>query len=215
MRQTDVLIFRHGETDWNREQRFQGHTDIPLNETGRAQARQLTATLKQLRPHAILTSDLSRARETAEIANSVLKIPIYITPDLRECRLGDPEGMLRSQIASTYGVDTWEKWLSVKVEDLDFCFPNGENKRQHLQRITHYVESFAKTNPQFSTLALSTHGGSLRRLVHHCKGAPIEPVPLPNCALYKLSFHHHSGEWFFHQALPDQAPLSETGSVFS
>jgi probable phosphoglycerate mutase len=192
---TNLYLFRHGETDWNKNRRFQGHTDIPLNDLGRTQAQELASLLSPLPLHAMLTSDLKRAKETADIVNTVLKIPMYESQDLRECSLGDPEGMYRDKIVEEYGAPAWERWLSIKREDQDFGFRNGETKNQHLRRLLAYLETFCEMNPHFRTIAVSSHGGSLRRLVHHCEGAPDEAIPLPNCAVYQITYEHDTGLW--------------------
>jgi broad specificity phosphatase PhoE len=200
-RTTQLYLFRHGETDWNRERRFQGHTDIPLNNDGRRQAQTL---IEELTPHpldALVTSDLQRAKETAEIVNSYFNLPIEISKNLRECRLGDPEGMLREKIVEDYGAPQWNRWLSVDPADQDFGFPNGETKNDHLRRLLAFLEPYCKDNPQYQNIAVSTHGGSVRRLVHHCKGAPLDPIPLPNCALYQVTFAHETGEWTYGRQL--------------
>jgi broad specificity phosphatase PhoE len=198
MSKIEVLVFRHGETDWNRQRRFQGHTDIPLNELGREQAKSLAPLLEKHSPEIILSSDLSRAKETAEIANTLVQVPILLSPAIRECRLGDPEGLERDVVFAQFGELAWERWLSTRPEDRDFSFPNGERKSDHLARMTSYLESFFHENPHYQRMAVSTHGGSLRRLVHHCAGAPEEPVAIPNCVLYRLSFDRADGSWRFH-----------------
>jgi probable phosphoglycerate mutase len=195
MVETRLFLFRHGETDWNRERRFQGHTDIPLNADGREQAKTLTLALSTLGLESILTSDLMRAKETAEIANATLRLPLQVARELRECKLGDPEGMLRDKIVEAYGAPMWDRWLSVNAEDQDFGFPNGETKNDHLRRLRIYLEAYCLAHPHFKKIGVSTHGGSVRRLVHHCAGAPHEAIPLPNCALYEVSFHHETRQW--------------------
>jgi len=195
MSRIELFVFRHGETDWNKESRFQGHTDIPLNAKGIEQAYSLATVIKTLKPEIILTSDLNRAKHTAQIVNEDLGVSIIETPMLRECRLGEPEGLLRTEIVQKYGNAMWQKWLSVKNEDQDFSFPLGESKREHLLRQLNFIESFLLNNTHFSRIILSTHGGSLRRLVHYCKSSPIEPIAIPNCALYKIEFEPAKREW--------------------
>lgn len=200
---SEIFIFRHGETDWNRELRFQGHTDIPLNETGREQALLLKKKIEKCRPHIFFSSDLMRAQQTAGIVNSDLKLPIHLSSDLRECRMGDCEGMLREEMSQVYGPQAWERWKSIKPEDQDFGFPNGEIKSEHLKRIRSCLEMFCIENPQWNRIAVSTHGGSLRRLVHSCLNAPLEPVALGNCVLYHISFEHQTRQWAFHGLVED------------
>lgn len=215
MSRVELFIFRHGETDWNRESRFQGHTDIPLNDKGIEQAYELAVAVKAVLPEIILTSDLNRAKHTAQIINESLRVSIIESSMLRECRLGEPEGMLRTQIDQKYGAIAWQKWLSVKSEDQDFSFPKGESKREHLQRQLNFIESFISNHAHISRIAISTHGGSLRRLVHHCQNSPLEPIAIPNCALYKVLFERVKQEWCYEGALYlSQGELSKSSGVF-
>lgn len=207
MSRVEILVFRHGETDWNRQRRFQGHTDIPLNDLGREQAENLIPIFNLYKPQVIVSSDLLRAKETAEIANGHLQAPLIVTEALRECRIGDPEGLERDVVFERFGLEAWERWMSTKPEDKDFGFPNGETKSEHLSRMILFIEEFCRRNPELDCIALSTHGGSLRRLVHHCQGAPTSAIAIPNCVLYRLCFDRgaHGSEnassenaWTFH-----------------
>lgn len=198
----DIFIFRHGETDWNLERRLQGHTDIPLNQNGIEQARSLAELLAPFSPQVILSSDLSRAHETAKIVNRPLNVPMHITSALRECFVGQCEGMLRDEIAKLHGEDIWERWISMHPDDHDFNFPGGESKGQHLKRMTEFVEEFCLKNSHYQRIAVSTHGGSLRRFILNCEGAPQEQGPFPNCVLYKLSFEPTQRVWRFHNLIP-------------
>ena len=90
---TALLLVRHGETDWNADGRLQGHTDRPLSEFGRRQARQLAQELADENLDAIYASDLSRARETAEIVGKRLELAVVLDPALREKDWGSWEGL--------------------------------------------------------------------------------------------------------------------------
>ena len=85
---TRILAVRHGETEWNAQQRIQGHTDIPLNAVGRQQARQLARALAGEAVDAVYSSDLQRARATAQAAAEVLQRPVTLEPGLRERGFG-------------------------------------------------------------------------------------------------------------------------------
>lgn len=200
-----IFIFRHGETDWNRERRFQGHTDIALNNQGRIQALELRTLFSNLKPELILSSDLSRALETAKIVSEGLFVPIHISAALREARLGAPEGQLRDDIIRVYGEDQWQKWLSVDPIHMDFAYPEGETKRENRDRAVNFISQEIQSRPDLKIVAVSTHGGTLRRVVHHCEGAPTEPILIPNCSLYHLEFIRPTKEqkekWVFHGAL--------------
>ena len=198
MTATEFYIFRHGETNWNRDQRFQGHTDIPLNERGREQARELKVLIEKYSPQVILSSDLSRAQETAQIVNTDMKVPFFIDEALREGSLGDSEGMFRDDVSAKYGEDIWTRWSSKDEKDMDFGFPNGETKREHLARMIHHLENFSRSHPQYQKIAVSSHGGSLRRLIHNCFGAPEAPVNFHNCVLYQISFEKDTSRWLYY-----------------
>lgn len=197
MTSIQIYLFRHGETDWNVERRFQGHTDIPLNEKGRRQALELAKTLGSLQLQVILSSDLSRALETARIAGHPHKIPVVATKELRESFLGEPEGKLRDDIIQLYGAEKWQRWLSVKAEDLDFCFPKGETKRAQLKRAQDFILNYLAKNPELRTAAVSTHGGTLRRLLHFCQGSPTEAISIPNCSIYHLEYLRADQSWHY------------------
>lgn len=96
IRPVPFYYLRHGETDWNAEGRFQGHTDVPLNARGLAQARTARDLLRGRGIVTICCSPLRRARTTAEIVNEVLGLPLVVIDDLAECGLGIREGHLKS-----------------------------------------------------------------------------------------------------------------------
>src|SRR5699024_6004320 len=90
---TTIRLIRHGETNWNKEGRIQGKTDIPLNETGRIQAEECAASLKHSEWDIIISSPLKRAKQTAEIINKNLHLPIMEMSAFAERNYGDAEGM--------------------------------------------------------------------------------------------------------------------------
>ena len=107
---TTLLLVRHGETDWNAEGKLQGHTDRPLNDYGRRQAQALADRLAGEAIDAVYASDLSRARETAEILGARLGLPVVVDPDLREKNWGSWEGLTSDERlpASSYEGETSE-----------------------------------------------------------------------------------------------------------
>jgi broad specificity phosphatase PhoE len=106
-----LYLARHGETDWNVAGRWQGHTDIPLNETGRAQARALVPVLRAVGVGAAVSSDLSRASETAGIAAAGLGVAVaYSDAGLRERSFGVFEGLTREECAARHP-EAWRAWL--------------------------------------------------------------------------------------------------------
>ncbi len=192
---TEFLFFRHGETEWNRKGIFQGHTDIPLNEKGKQQAQHLAEKVRHWKPDVIVSSDLTRAFYTVEYCRADWKVPIHTSADLREMHLGKAEGLHRDEVMKLVGDDLWTKWLGHSHQDENFSFPGGETKIQARARALNYLEKFAKANSKYKRIAVSTHGGILKRVTHGLKGVPEEGVPIPNCVTYRLNFDGYN--WHF------------------
>jgi broad specificity phosphatase PhoE len=187
-----LYVFRHGETDWNREGRLQGQTDTPLNDAGRAQAEFLVEKIEELELDIIVSSDLKRAFETAQIAASQARVKIVTSEALREINLGDIEGRKILEVKNEIDPSLWDKWRS--VNHLDQRFPNGESKLEHLDRMKKYLDTVLG-NVDYSNVGVSTHGGAVRRLVHCSIDSPKEPVPIPNCCIYKIIVKN--GQWIY------------------
>ena len=117
-----LFLFRHGETDWNRQGRLQGHTDTPLNATGLAQAEALTERLRPHRLDAVVSSDLARAWTTARIVAEGLGVPLISEPGLREANIGEAEGLYWPEVKSRFGETLTERWFT----DDDAASPGGE-----------------------------------------------------------------------------------------
>ncbi len=209
----EIIAFRHGETDWNRERRFQGHTDIPLNATGRKQAQELSERLKSLEFDAFWSSDLSRALQTAQIVAQPHGHHPRVSAAFREAHLGEAEGVLRGDLLARLGEETWARWASDHPEHDDFRFSGGESKRECLERVRgevhRWLENFdlesrsvAQLKSPKILIALSTHGGVLKRLVHASEGAPSESIPIPNCSAYRLRLNPGKvWQWSFVEAV--------------
>jgi broad specificity phosphatase PhoE len=162
---TKLLLVRHGETGWNAEGRWQGHADIPLNARGREQALQLAERLAGERIEAIYTSDLSRARDTADIVGTRLGIPVISDPDLREIDVGPIEGLTAEE------AQRFEGW-------------HGEPKDAHTARTLAAIDRIARRHPNERVLVV-THGGSMRRVHEHLgleRNGPFENCSVLACA---------------------------------
>lgn len=188
-KKVELYVFRHGETDWNARNIFQGHTDIALNSKGRAQANILIEKFQGLQPEVCLSSDLQRAVETAKIGLQNHSLTFSYSENLRETHLGDAEGMHRQAVIDKYGSELLVQFLSLDKKHLSASFPNGETKINHLIRLHSHIKKFVEENTQYRRIAISTHGGSLVRLVHACVNAPKELIAIPNCCLYHLEYH--------------------------
>jgi probable phosphoglycerate mutase len=167
---TTLLLVRHGETDWNAEGKLQGHTDRPLNDYGRQQARALADRLADEPIEAVYASDLARARETAEILGARLGLDVVVDPDLREKNWGSWEGL-------------------TSTERLDVVY-EGETSEDHRDRTLRAVERIVGRHPG-GRVVVVTHGGSLRRLQAVVSGI-ANPV-IENCALWTVA--HEDGRF--------------------
>jgi len=158
---TTLLLVRHGETDWNAEGRLQGHTDRPLNDYGRRQAAALAEELAGDDLAAIYASDLSRARETAEILADRIGLPVELDAELREKDWGSWEGLTPSE--------------RERVEQV------GESTEAHRARVLRAVRRIAERHPG-QRVVVVTHGGSLRRVQAAALGMAL-PVAA-NCSVW-------------------------------
>jgi probable phosphoglycerate mutase len=165
---TTLLLARHGETDWNRELRIQGSSDISLNELGREQARALAGELADVPLDAIYSSDLSRARETAEAVAATHGLDVRLDPRLRERAFGSWEGLTRDDIATLP----------------DGSRHDGESDEEVRARVLEAVQAIADAHPGRQVLVVA-HGGALNTLWHHALGVHVERWG--NCAVYKLA----------------------------
>ncbi len=178
-----LFLFRHGQTDWNREGRLQGHTDTPLNATGLAQAEALAQRLLAHRLDAVVSSDLTRALTTARIIAEISGVPLLTDSGLREVSVGLAEGMLWEEAKARFGAELTERWYS----DDNVAFPGGETGYETLTRGLAALRRVALTSP-YRRLAVSTHGAMVRRLVKHALPADAMPVRARNAALFILDY---------------------------
>ena len=159
MQATRILAIRHGETAWNVGGRIQGHLDIPLNDTGRAQARRLARALAGRDAiDLIVSSDLARAFETARTVAEATGAPLVAHAALRERCFGDFQGQTFAEIADTWPDDA-ERW---RRREPAWSPPGGQGESLLLfrERITQVVQALAAENTG-KHIALFTHGGVL------------------------------------------------------
>ncbi|MBY0555505.1 histidine phosphatase family protein [bacterium] len=165
MKLKNIYVVRHGETDWNKNQRFQGQTDIKMNEAGREQALKLRPVMHRLQIESVYSSSLLRAYETAEIATQDLKLSIQKDDRLRETHLGEAESLTHDEILQKFGPDSLIKWRSYEERLLDYSFTKGESKRQMMYRARTVFLDIAQ-NSNRNNIAVFSHGMVMRALTH-------------------------------------------------
>jgi hypothetical protein len=159
MLQRSFYFLRHGETDWNKEGRVQGHTDIPLNDTGRSQAEQVVCILARTPIHRIVVSSLSRAYETASIVNAALQKPLAVDEGLKERHFGDFEGLKISEYDDLRG-DLAKKGLPPEENGYP-CPPTSRKRASRRRRMVIPVRPRANPMPTSACVRLRLFGGIL------------------------------------------------------
>jgi len=154
---TTLILARHGETDWNRDGRFQGHADPPLNERGREQALELAELLVDEPIEAVYSSDLRRAHETARIVADRQGLDVIVDPQLRERDVGHWSGLTAEEIEERFP-DQIRRWREGAVAV-------GESRESLAARIVEAAHRIAAAHPDGLVLVV-THGGALRMLRH-------------------------------------------------
>lgn len=165
------ILIRHGETDWNVDGRWQGQIDIPLNEKGINQAGEIARSLSNKKIDVIYSSDLSRARQTAEVISSVTRTMIFLDPRLREIHQGEWQGMLVSEIQQRY----YKEFIERKNDPYTMAPPGGETARQVQERVVSFVNDISRQY-QRKTVAVVSHGFTIAVMVAHFRNIPITNV---------------------------------------
>jgi broad specificity phosphatase PhoE len=182
---TTLILARHGETDWNRAGRWQGHSDTSLNELGREQAGRLADELAET-VDVVYSSDLSRARETAEIVAARLGLDVQFDSRLRERGFGSWEGLTRAEIAErdASSLEQWEAGEGHGAHD-------AEPFDAFADRMHRFLEEVAEQHPDERVLVIA-HGGSIR--VIHALAMGLDYIrdhrsipAVPNCAVARYA----------------------------
>lgn len=195
-----LVLWRHGQTTYNAERRFQGHRDVPLNDIGRSQAAQAARYLAALRPAAIYSSDLSRASATAAALARLTGLTVQLDKDLRERAGGSWEGLSEIQIRERYPAErvTWSP-------------PDGEPAVAVADRASAALERIADVLPGGSLAVVVSHGAALGMAAARLLDIPWEPRvlgPFGNCRWSVLG--RRRGRWRLLEhnvgMLPDPVP---------
>ena len=164
MAATTILLARHGETEWNRDDRFQGQADQPLNAAGREQARVLAEALAEEQLVAVYTSPLRRAAETAKMIAARHGLPVEPLEGLREVDVGSWEGLTRTELERRHP-EQFRRWL---VEH-ERGWENGETYEEMGRRVVAALLGLAERHEGARILAV-THGGPIRSAIAFAEG---------------------------------------------
>ena len=195
------MLWRHGQTQWNVEHRFQGQTDIPLDATGEWQAEQAARSLATMRPAALFSSDLIRAQQTTAHLARLTGLPVSLDKDLRERFGGDWEGLADAEIRERYPAErvTWNP-------------PNGEPTQVVADRVQAALNRIADTLDDGQLAVVVGHGAALRIGIERTLGIFHEGAPvlgsLVNCSWSVLELR--GGHWRlseYNVTAPDVATL--------
>jgi 2,3-bisphosphoglycerate-dependent phosphoglycerate mutase len=182
----DIYFIRHGETDWNLQDRIQGHTDIPLNATGISQALHLGQLLADIPFSAAFSSDLARAQQTAELVLKPRSLPITASLALRERSAGILEGMNKDKFEE--GVRPFllsEQALHQDTYIHTAWHPELETMHSVFKRVTDFLFPLA-VHYQGQSILVVSHGGVLRAILDHLCFTPKKRWIVDNCGFIKI-----------------------------
>ncbi|MFZ1362042.1 MAG: histidine phosphatase family protein [Candidatus Nanopelagicales bacterium] len=164
------MLWRHGRTQWNAEQRFQGHSDVPLDEVGLAQAKAAAPLLAAMNPSKIISSDLMRSKDSANELALLTGITPIEEPGVRETSGGAWEGLNRAELQASFG-DDLKAWAAGSN-----LVPGGTGERRTdvAARVTAAIENHLVDVPDSGTLIVATHGGSARAAL--CAMLELDPA---------------------------------------
>lgn len=208
---TELILIRHGETDWNRELRFQGQLDVPLNAVGHEQARRLGVRLAAESVHRLVCSDLLRTQQTALPIRQQSLSPLVDAPlldmALREQKFGVMEGLRVADIKARHP-EAWAQWILFQADD---AFEGGESTRQFHTRVMAALRSLALAHAQ-QTLVVVTHGGVLDMVYRTARALPLSgprQSDIPNAGLNRVRIEGDAIDiltWADTQHLTDMPP---------
>lgn len=176
-----LCIVRHGETDWNAGKRIQGQIDVPLSALGHAQARATANTLLNEGFAALYSSDLARARQTAEATAHLTRLPLQLLPGLRERHFGIFQGLTHEEATARYPAD----YARHHDRDPRFTPAGGESLLDLAARLSNTFDDIVRRHAG-AAVAIFTHGGVLDILHRQASGRPLDAprdFAIPNCGI--------------------------------
>jgi probable phosphoglycerate mutase len=204
-----VLLLRHGQTAWNAQDRFQGQTDVDLNEVGRRQASRAARLLASLRPHALVSSDLRRARDTAAALAALTGLEVVSHKRLRETYAGSWQGMTAAEIDATHPEqrEAWRSGRDVRPGG------DGELRWEVGERVAMAVREHAAVLEPGQLLVAVSHGGAASSGLQTLLGVPRETWPvvsgLNNCHWSLL--REHGERWVLEEHNAGSLPQEVVG----
>jgi glucosyl-3-phosphoglycerate phosphatase len=176
-----IVVWRHGRTPWNAQRRFQGQTDVALDAIGQSQAAHAAKALARLHPSRIVSSDLSRARSTAQALAELVDLRVHEDVGLRETFAGEWEGLTLTELQDRFG-DDLARWSA----GADVRPGGGETRREVADRVVAAIDLALLDVETGQTLVVATHGGAARAAIGALLGLPPEHWAalgvLANCA---------------------------------
>lgn len=168
---TKVIFIRHGQTSWNKEKKYQGHSDISLNENGLRQAELVGKRLAEEKINAIYSSDLLRACQTAECIAQYHALPIIAKQGFREINFGVWEGLTYQEI-----MEVWPAILTTMYSQPgETCPPQGESFNRVRQRVIRSLQHCI-TKHQDETIVIVSHGGTMRMILCAALGLDLDKM---------------------------------------
>jgi glucosyl-3-phosphoglycerate phosphatase len=165
-----IVLWRHGRTEWNASGRFQGQTDVDLDEVGRDQAWESARRLAALEPERLVSSDLRRTRDTIAALASITGKQVQLDRRLRETFAGEWQGLTGAEIASRHP-DEYKAW---RAGDPVLRVGGGETRQEVAERMAAAVRDIAARLADDGLAVLTTHGGAARLGIAALIGMPLE-----------------------------------------
>ncbi len=159
----ELYLVRHGETESNKQKRYQGWTESPLSEKGLRQAENAGLFLSRMEVSAVYSSDLNRAVNTAQVIGAARGLKPKVTPLLREIHFGEWEGLTFEEIEKSWGHQI-SSWLD---DPFHKAAPGGETLEKVCQRMRIFLEEVSGIHQDGDRLVAVSHGGSIRALLYN------------------------------------------------
>lgn len=160
-----LILIRHGETDWNKQSRYLGNTDLPLNEKGLQQVAEIASLLKTFQPNVLYSSDLIRANQTARLIEKIFSLPLHTDKRLREINFGLWEGKTYAELSDKERVLS-ANWFN---DPNSITIPGGESWQKFQSRVLAFLQEIIPQHRNEKVIVVS-HGGPIKIIIAHFLG---------------------------------------------